>query len=85
MAEGVLDYVLRVGWATQVHSRPAELSLTVRHNGTTLNLQSEALALTNELAGDGQIADVRPYSAYLHSPADYLGGWPGAVPTAPAS
>jgi hypothetical protein len=79
LAEGVLDYVLRIGWATAVPSEPTELSLTVRSNGATLDLQAQA----DELAGMDSQASPLPFSAYLDAPADYLGAWPGAVPTPP--
>lgn len=79
LAEGVLDYVLRVGWATAVPNEPSELSLTVRSNGTLLDLQSQA----NALAGVDTQAPPLPYSAYLDAPGDYLGAWPGAVPPPP--
>jgi hypothetical protein len=76
LAEGVLDYVLRIGWATMVPTEPAQLSLTVRSNGTLLNLQDEA----NELTGVDTRALPLLYSAYLDAPGEHLGAWPGAVP-----
>ncbi|WP_104165385.1 hypothetical protein [Cryobacterium sp. N22] len=79
LAPGVLDYVLRVGWATELPNEPTILSLTVRNNGTTLDLQSQA----QELTGGANLESVNPFSAYLDAPADYLGDWPGAVPTPP--
>ena len=79
MAEGVLEYVLRVGWATEVSNEPSQISLTVWSNGSTLDLQDEA----NALAGVDQLAYPPQYSVHLN-PADYLGPWPGAVPTPPA-
>lgn len=80
MAEGVLDYVLRVGWATAVSDEPGVLSLTVRSNGTTLDLQAQA----SELTGAANLDSAEPFSAYLDAPGEYLGAWPGAVPTPPA-
>ena len=80
LAPGVLDYVLRVGWATEVSNEPTILSLTVRNNGTTLDLQSQA----QELTGGANLESAIPASAYLDAPAEYLGDWPGAVPTPPA-
>jgi hypothetical protein len=80
MAEGVLDYIFRVGWATEVPAEPAVLSLTVRSNGTTLDLQAEA----SELTGATNLDSAEPFSAYLDAPGEYLGAWPGAVPTPPA-
>ena len=80
LAPGVLDYVLRVGWATELPNEPSILSLTVRNNGTTLDLQSQA----QELTGGANLESAEPFSAYLDGPADYLGDWPGAVPTPPA-
>ena len=80
LAEGVLDYVLRVGWATEIPNEPSILSLTVRNNGTTLDLQSQA----QELTGGANLESAEPFSAYLDGPVDYLGDWPGAVPTPPA-
>ncbi|MDY7526476.1 MULTISPECIES: hypothetical protein [unclassified Cryobacterium] len=79
-APGVLDYVLRVGWATSFDSQPAELTLTVRNHGRTLDLQPQA----NLLAGVEYPAQTGVNSVYLDSPA-YLGTWPGAVPTPPAA
>jgi len=78
LAPGVLDYVLRVGWATEVSNEPNQISLTVRHNGTTLDLQDEG----NAIAGVDQPATSGLYSVHLN-PAEYLGDWPGAVPTPP--
>ena len=80
LAPGVLDYVLRVGWATELPNEPSILSLTVRNNGTTLDLQPQA----QELTGGANLESAEPFSAYLDGPADYLGDWPGAVPTPPA-
>ena len=77
LAPGVLDYVLRVGWATELPNEPSILSLTVRNNGTTLDLQSQA----QELTGGANLESAEPFSAYLDGPVDYLGDWPGAVPT----
>jgi hypothetical protein len=79
LAEGVLDYILRIGWATEATEEPAQISLTVWNNGTRLDLQDEA----NALAGVEQTAYPQRYSVHL-DPADYLGTWPGAVPTPPA-
>ena len=79
LAEGVLDYVLRVGWATEVPSEPNQISLEVWKGGTMLDLQDEA----NAIAGVDQEAYPRLYSVHLN-PAEYLGEWPGAVPTPPA-
>lgn len=75
-APGVLDYVLRVGWATSFDRQPASLRLTVRSNGRTLDLQ----ALANVLAGVEYPTLSPSYSVYLDGP-EYLGAWPGAVPT----
>ncbi|SEM84379.1 hypothetical protein [Cryobacterium luteum] len=75
-AEGVLDYVLRVGWATSFDRQPAELTLTVRSNGQTLDLQTQA----NLLAGFAYPPTAGVYSVYFNGP-EYLGAWPGAVPT----
>jgi hypothetical protein len=80
LAEGVLDYVLRVGWATAVSDEPGILSLTVRSNGTTLDLQAQAI----ELTGAANLESARPHSVYLDEPGAYLGAWPGEVPTPPA-
>jgi hypothetical protein len=80
LADGVLDYVLQIGWATMVPNEPTELSLTVRSNGTTLDLQAQA----NDLAGVDSQSSPLPFSAYLDAPGDYLGAWPGAVPAPPA-
>jgi len=77
-APGVLDYVLRVGWATAATNEPAMISLTVWNNGTRLDLQDEA----NALAGVDHEAYPELYSVHLN-PADFLGSWPGAVPTPP--
>ena len=77
---GVLDYVLRVGWATAFDSQPAELTLTVRNNGRTLDLQQQA----NALAGVEYPAQTGVNSVYLNGPT-YMGAWPGAVPVPPAS
>jgi len=78
-APGVLDYVLRVGWATSFDSQPAELTLTVRNHGKTLDLQPQA----NLLAGVEYPAQTGVNSVYLNAPA-FLGSWPGTVPTPPA-
>jgi hypothetical protein len=80
LADGVLDYVLQIGWATMVPNEPTELSLTVRSNGSTLDLQAQA----NDLAGVDSQSSPLPFSAYLDAPGDYLGAWPGAVPAPPA-
>ncbi|PXA67197.1 hypothetical protein CTB96_10580 [Cryobacterium arcticum] len=80
LAPGVLDYVLRVGWATELPNEPTILSLTVWNDGTTLDLQSTA----QELTGGANLESVNPFSAYLDAPVDYLGDWPGTVPTPPA-
>jgi len=79
LAEGVLDYVLRVGWATELPDEPSQLSLSVYKNGTRLDLQAQA----NELAGFDYRAFPLRYSVHLDVP-EYLGAWPGAVPTPPA-
>jgi len=79
-APGVLDYVLRVGWATSFDSQPAELTLTVRNHGRTLDLQPQA----NLLAGVEYPAQTGANSVYLNGPA-FLGAWPGTVPTPPAT
>jgi hypothetical protein len=76
LTEGVLDYVLRVGWATDAAKEPSQISLTVWNNGTRLDLQDEA----NALAGVDQSAYPLRYSVHLN-PADYLGAWPGAMPS----
>lgn len=81
LADGVLDYVLRVGWATEVPSEPDFLSLTVWSNGTRLDLQPQVMELTGAAAN---LESVGAMSAYLDSAAEYLGEWPGAVPTPPA-
>ena len=80
LAPEVLDYVLRVGWATEMPNEPSILGLTVRNNGTTLDLQPQA----QELTGGANLESAEPFSAYLDAPADYLGDWPGAVPPPPA-
>ncbi|MGY4856406.1 hypothetical protein [Cryobacterium sp. AP23] len=79
LAEGVLDYVLRVGWATELDKEPSQISLSVVNNGALLDLQDEA----NAIAGVDQTASPRLHSVHLN-PVDYLGSWPGAVPTPPA-
>lgn len=79
LAPGVLDYVLRVGWATAVDGEPSQITLSVWNNGTLLDLQDEA----NTLVGVDQPAYPLGGSVHLN-PADYLGDWPGAVPTPPA-
>ena len=78
LAEGVLDYVLRVGWATELPDEPNQISVKVVNGGTLLDLQDEA----NTIAGVDQTAFPRLFSVHLN-PAEYLGGWPGAVPTPP--
>ena len=78
-APGVLDYVLRVGWATAATNEPSIISLTVWNNGTRLDLQDEA----NALVGGDHEAYPLLHSVHLN-PADYLGSWPGTVPTPPA-
>ena len=78
LAEGVLDYVLRVGWATEVPNEPNQISLDVWKDGTRVDLQDEA----NLIAGVDQEAFPLLSSVHLN-PAEYLGDWPGAVPTPP--
>ncbi|TFD56792.1 hypothetical protein E3T39_15800 [Cryobacterium suzukii] len=73
---GILDYVLRVGWATSFDRQPASVKLIVRNNGRTLDLQAQA----NLLAGVEYPAFPELYSVYLDGP-EYLGAWPGVVPT----
>jgi hypothetical protein len=80
LAEGALDYVLRVGWATTLPSEPASLSLIVRSNGTLLDLQTQV----NELTGVDTRALPLLYSAYVDAPVDFLGDWPGAIPVPPS-
>ena len=79
-APGVLDYVLRVGWATAVGQKPSSLSLTVWKQGTRLDLQAQA----NLISGVDERAFPLLDSVYLDNPA-YLGTWPGAVPALTAS
>lgn len=74
-APGVLDYVLRVGWATSFDRQPAELTLIVRNNGRTLELQAEAKVLAGF-----EYPALQTSSVYLNGP-EYLGAWRGAVPT----
>ncbi|TFD56793.1 hypothetical protein E3T39_15805 [Cryobacterium suzukii] len=75
-ASGVLDYVLRVGWATSFDRQPGSVILTVRNNGRTLDLQAQA----NLLAGVEYPTLAPSHSVYLDGP-EYLGAWPGVVPT----
>ncbi|SEN12146.1 hypothetical protein [Cryobacterium luteum] len=77
-APGVLDYVLRVGWATALAQEPSQLSLTVWNHGTRLDLQDQA----NVISGVDSPAFPLLYSVYLDGP-EYLGSWPGAVPALP--
>jgi hypothetical protein len=79
LAPGVLEYVLRVGWATAVPNEPDQISVEVWNGATMLDLQDEA----NAIAGVDQIAYPTRYSVHLN-PAKYLGAWPGAVPAPPA-
>lgn len=74
-APGVLDYVLAVGWATNVNGTPAILSLTVRDHGTLLDLQDCVNALVGKDYPSYPLID----SAYLDGPVRW-GPWPGAVP-----
>jgi hypothetical protein len=78
LADGVLDYVVKVGWATELPNEPTQLSLSVWSNGTLLELQDEA----NALVGEDYPAFPLIASVHLDAPA-YLGSWPGAVPTPP--
>ena len=79
LGEGVLDYVLRVGWATELPDRPTQLSLTVWKGNTRLDLQEQA----NDIAGFEYRAIPLRYSVHLDEP-EYLGAWPGPVPTPPS-
>ncbi|TFD07453.1 MULTISPECIES: hypothetical protein [unclassified Cryobacterium] len=74
-APGVLDYVLRLGWATALDRQPSSLRLIVYNHGRTVDLQAEA----NVLAGV-EYPMFQKYSVYFDGP-EYLGAWPGAVPT----
>jgi hypothetical protein len=78
LADGVLDYVVKVGWATEQPNEPSQLSLSVWSNGTLLDLQDEA----NALAGEEYPAFPLIVSVHLDASA-YLGSWPGAVPAPP--
>jgi len=80
LADGVLDYVLRVGWATKLPDEPDQISLSVVNGGTLLDLQEEA----NAIAGVDQEAYPLLHSVHLN-PAHYLGAWPGAVPAPPTA
>ena len=85
MAPEILDYVLRVGWATSFppqaglakhfNAEPASLRLTVWKDDHRVELQAEA----NVLAGL-EYPTFQAYSVYLSGP-EYMGTWPGAVPT----
>ncbi|TFD56791.1 hypothetical protein E3T39_15795 [Cryobacterium suzukii] len=84
-APGILDYVLRVGWATSFppqaglakhfDAEPASLLMTVWKDDHRVELQAEA----NVLAGL-EYPTFQTYSVYLSGP-EYMGTWPGAVPT----
>ena len=57
---------MRVVWATEVSKEPSQISLTVRNNGTPLDLQDEA----NALAEVG-------YSAIPNLAGPVVVDWPG--------
>jgi hypothetical protein len=79
-AEGVLEYVLRVGWATKVSNEPSQISLIVWKEATRVDLQAEA----NAILGVDQEAIPELFSVHLDPAEDSLGTWPGAVPALPA-
>jgi len=80
-APGVLEYVLRIGWATNIGHVPDTLTLEASTPTEFLNLKAQANAIT----GENEDTSADSLSVALSDPTKFLGRWPGAVPPVPSS
>jgi len=77
---GVLEYVLRIGWATNIGHVPDTLTLVASTPTEFLNLQAQANAFT----GDNKETFAGVFSVISLGPTTFFGQWPGAVPPVPS-